>query len=37
LPITPEECEAEEPKAVKKGMQRKPAPVTSDDGQGSLF
>jgi len=37
LPITPEERAAEAPKALKKVFQRKPAPVTSDDGQGSLF
>jgi len=37
LPITAEEREAEEPKPVKKASPRKPAPVASDDGQGSLF
>src|SRR5215210_4696642 len=37
LPITPEESAAEEPKPVRKVVQRKPAPVASDDGQGSLF
>jgi putative SOS response-associated peptidase YedK len=37
LPITPEERAAEAPKALKKVIQRKPAPVSSDDGQGSLF
>ena len=37
LPITAEEREAEAPKLVKKVSQRKPAPVGSDDGQGSLF
>jgi len=37
LPMTPEESEAEEQGAVKKPMPRKPAPVASEDGQGSLF
>jgi putative SOS response-associated peptidase YedK len=37
LPITPEEREAEEPRPVKKSAPRKPAPLASDDGQGSLF
>lgn len=37
LPIAAEEREAEEPKPVRKVGQRKPAPVASDDGQGSLF
>lgn len=37
LPITAEQREAEEPRPVKKASQRKPAPVASDDGQGSLF
>jgi putative SOS response-associated peptidase YedK len=37
LPITPEQREAEQPKPVKKPAPRKPAPVASDDGQGSLF
>jgi putative SOS response-associated peptidase YedK len=41
LPITPEQREAEEPrlakKPAKKPAPRKPAPVASDDGQGSLF
>jgi putative SOS response-associated peptidase YedK len=36
LPMTAEETAAEEAKPVKKAA-RKPAPVTSDDGQGSLF
>ncbi len=37
LPITAEQREAEEPKPAKKASPRKPAPVASDDGQGSLF
>jgi putative SOS response-associated peptidase YedK len=37
LPISAEEIAAEETKPVKKASKRKPAPVTSDDGQGSLF
>jgi putative SOS response-associated peptidase YedK len=37
LPITAEEIAAEEPKPGKKAAPRKPAPVASDDGQGSLF
>ena len=37
LPITPEEREADAPKPVKKTNPRKPAAVTPDDGQGSLF
>lgn len=37
LPITAEERAAEEPKPAKKASPRKPAPVASDDGQGSLF
>jgi putative SOS response-associated peptidase YedK len=37
LPITPEEREAEGPKPAKKPVPRKPVPVASDDGQGSLF
>ncbi len=41
LPITAEQREAEEPrlakKPAKKPAPRKPAPVASDDGQGSLF
>jgi putative SOS response-associated peptidase YedK len=37
LPMTPEESAAEEQRAVKKPMPRKSAPVTSEDGQGSLF
>ncbi len=37
LPITAGEMAAEEAKPVKKTAPRKPAPVTSDDGQGSLF
>jgi putative SOS response-associated peptidase YedK len=37
LPMTPEESAAEEQRAVKKPVPRKPAPVTSEDGQGSLF
>jgi putative SOS response-associated peptidase YedK len=37
LPITAEQREAEVPKPVKKVSQRKPAPASSDDGQGSLF
>ena len=37
LPITAEEMAAEEPKPAKKAAPRKPAPVASDDGQGSLF
>jgi putative SOS response-associated peptidase YedK len=37
LPITAEERAAEEPKPSKKAAPRKPVPVTSDDGQGSLF
>ena len=37
LPMTPEESAAEEQGAVKKPMPRKPAPVASEDGQGSLF
>jgi putative SOS response-associated peptidase YedK len=37
LPITAEEREAEEPRPAKKASPRKPAPVASDDGQGSLF
>jgi putative SOS response-associated peptidase YedK len=38
LPITREQREAEEPQPQpKKAPPRKPAPVTPDDGQGSLF
>ncbi len=37
LPITAEEMAAEETTPAKKPSQRKPAPVASDDGQGSLF
>jgi hypothetical protein len=37
LPITAEQREAEAPKPVKKMSPRKPAAVTPDDGQGSLF
>jgi putative SOS response-associated peptidase YedK len=37
LPITAEEMAAEEPKPAKKAAPRKPAPIASDDGQGSLF
>lgn len=37
LPITAEEMAAEQPKPAKTASQRKPAPVASDDGQGSLF
>jgi putative SOS response-associated peptidase YedK len=37
LPITAEQREAEAPKRVKKPAPPKPAPVASDDGQGSLF
>ncbi len=39
LPITAEEMAAEDEKArpAKKAAPRKPAPVASDDGQGSLF
>jgi putative SOS response-associated peptidase YedK len=37
LPITPEQRAAEEPKPVRKASQRKPEPITEDDGQGSLF
>src|SRR5665647_2853702 len=37
LPITAEQREAEEPRPAKKASPRKPAPVASDDGQGSLF
>lgn len=37
LPIAAEEREAEEPRPLKKASPRKPAPVASDDGQGSLF
>jgi putative SOS response-associated peptidase YedK len=37
LPITAEQMAAEEPKPVKKAALRKAMPVTSDDGQGSLF
>jgi putative SOS response-associated peptidase YedK len=37
LPITAAEIAAEEPKPTKKTAPRKPAPVPSDDGQGSLF
>jgi putative SOS response-associated peptidase YedK len=37
LPITEEQREAEEPTPAKKASPRKPAPVASDDGQGSLF
>ena len=37
LPITAEQREAEAPKPVNKASPRKPAPVASDDGQGSLF
>jgi len=37
LPITAEERVAEAPKPVKKTTPRKPAAVTPDDGQGSLF
>jgi putative SOS response-associated peptidase YedK len=37
LPITPEEMAAEQPKPVRKTAPRKPAPVSSNDGQGSLF
>jgi putative SOS response-associated peptidase YedK len=37
LPITAEQMAAEEPKPAKKTAPRKPVPVASDDGQGSLF
>jgi len=37
LPITAEEREAEAPGRAKKMSPRKPASVTPDDGQGSLF
>lgn len=37
LPITAEQREAEAPKPVTKVRSPKPAPVTPDDGQGSLF
>jgi putative SOS response-associated peptidase YedK len=37
LPITAEELAAEAPKRAKKAAPRRPAPVASDDGQGSLF
>jgi putative SOS response-associated peptidase YedK len=37
LPITAEEREAEAPKPARKTSARKPAAVTSDDEQGSLF
>jgi len=37
LPITAEQREAEAPTPVTKVSARKPAPVTPDDGQGSLF
>jgi putative SOS response-associated peptidase YedK len=37
LPITAEELAAEEDKPAKKAAARRPAPVASDDGQGSLF
>ena len=37
LPITAEQMAAEEPKPAKKAVPRRPVPVASDDGQGSLF
>jgi putative SOS response-associated peptidase YedK len=37
LPITAEELAAEEPKPAKRQSLRKPAAVSGDDGQGSLF
>jgi len=37
LPVTAEQREAEAPRPANKPSQRKPAPVASDDGQGSLF
>jgi putative SOS response-associated peptidase YedK len=37
LPITAEELAAEEGKPAKRAAARRPAPVASDDGQGSLF
>jgi putative SOS response-associated peptidase YedK len=37
LPITEEQRAAEEPAPAKRAALRKPAPVTEDDGQGSLF
>jgi putative SOS response-associated peptidase YedK len=37
LPITPEQSAAEQPTVLKKPARRKPAPVASEDGQGSLF
>ncbi len=37
LPITAEEMVAEAPRPAKRAAPRKPAPVTPDDGQGSLF
>jgi putative SOS response-associated peptidase YedK len=37
LPITAEEIAAEQLQPVRKPATRKPAPVASDDGQGSLF
>jgi putative SOS response-associated peptidase YedK len=37
LPITAEEMAAEAPRPAKRTAARKPAPVSSDDGQGSLF
>jgi putative SOS response-associated peptidase YedK len=37
LPITVEVIAAEDPKPAKEAAPRKPAPVASDDGQGSLF
>jgi putative SOS response-associated peptidase YedK len=37
LPITDEQREAEQTKAAKKAIPRKPASADFDDGQGSLF
>jgi putative SOS response-associated peptidase YedK len=37
LPITAEQREAEAPRFANKAAPRKPVPVASDDGQGSLF
>src|SRR5258708_760138 len=37
LPITEEQRAVEEPAPAKRAVPRKPAPVTEDDGQGSLF
>jgi putative SOS response-associated peptidase YedK len=37
LPITAEQMAAEQPKPAKQAAPRKPTPLASDDGQGSLF